>query len=291
MADHRSTGHEDLDAPVESQRSGPGGPTASSRIGAPTDGALTPPTDPDDTLAAQPGEGPARDPSDDPGRARGGLSSAVGEQFSLAAAIGGPRGVIESAGPPLVFIVAFTITRDLRLCLALAVGLSVIALLARVVTRLSPSQALSGVIGIAICAVFALRTGQARDFFLPGFFINAGYGIAFLVSLIPVPALTLAGHRLSAGPYPLLGLFLGPLTGEGLRWRGFGPRARTYWLLTAAWAGFFLLKVAVQVPLYLADQLQALGTAKILMGVPSYALMCWITWLVLRRIPKTPSDD
>ncbi len=223
-----------------------------------------------------------------PGEARpkSGLSSAAGEEFSVAAAIGGPRGVVESVGPPLLFIVAFTITRDLKLSLIVAVGFSVAALLLRVVTRSAPTQALSGVLGIVICAAFSIRTGEARDFFLPGFLINGGYGAACLLSLIPLPAFTVAGRRLSAGSYPLLGLFLGPLTGEGLGWRDFRPRRHAYVVLTAMWGAFFLLKLGVQLPLYLADQVQILGVAKLVMGVPSYLLMCWLTWLTLRRIPK-----
>lgn len=231
------------------------------------------------------------DQSERPKR-RTGLAAAGAQDFSLAAAIGGPRGALESLVPPVLFVVVYTITSELRASLIAAVGVSVVFLLARVITRSAPTQAISGVIGVALCAVFALRTGQARDFFLPGFFINAGYGTAFLLSLIPLPRIRAGARELAAGSYPLLGLVLGFLLGEGLAWRDQPQRRRAYRRLTVAWAAFFWLKVIVQVPLYLTEQVQALGVAKVAMGVPAYAFMCWLTWQVLRRIPTAkPAAD
>lgn len=226
---------------------------------------------------------PARQPA-----ARSGLASVGAEQFSLAQAIGGPRGVIESVGPPVVFIAVFTITQNLTPSLVAALVMAGLAVLARLVTRSAPTQALSGLVGVAICAAVSARTGEARDFFLPGFFITAAYGAACLVSLIPWPRLRVAGRELSRGSYPLLGLFVGPLTGEGLGWRDDPARRRRYVTLTLAWAGFFALRLLVQVPLYLAGQVQALGAAKVAMGVPAFAVMCWFTWLALRA--RRPAD-
>lgn len=217
------------------------------------------------------------------GPRRGGLAAAGQQQFSMSEAVGGPRGVLESLTPAVLFVVVFTISHDLQISLIAAVAVSVLFLLARLVSKSPVTQAVSGALGVAICALFAMRSGEARDFFLPGFFINGAYGTAFLLSLIPLPRLRVAGHELRSGPYPLLGLFLGFLLGEGLHWRDDPIRFRAYHRLTMAWAAFFLLKVAVQVPLYLTEQIQALGVAKVAMGPPAYAFMCWITWLVLRR--------
>lgn len=215
---------------------------------------------------------------------RGGLAKTVGgDQFSVAEAIGGPRGVAESVIPTLLFIITFTVTENLRWALVLAVGASALAVLARLVMRSPVSQAVSGAIGVGICALFALRSGEARDFYLPGFLINAGYGTACLLSLIPVPKFKIGETTLRRGPYPLLGLLLGPLLGEGLAWRNDPRRVRFFSVLTLCWAAFFWLKVVVQVPLYLAGQLEALGIAKIAMGVPAYAFMCYLTWLAVRR--------
>jgi hypothetical protein len=40
--------------------------------------------------------------------------------------------------------------------------------------------------------------------------------------------------------------------------------------------------LAVQVPLYLAQATAALAATKLLMGVPLYAALLWLTWLMMR---------
>lgn len=223
-------------------------------------------------------------------RRSGGLAQAAAPQeFSLAQAVGGVRGAAETLVPGLLFVVVYTIGRDLRLSLLLAVGAAVLAILARVVTRSGPSQAISGAVGVAVCAGFALVSGDARNFYLPGFLTNVGYGLVCALSTVSLPRITVAG-RVLQGPYPVIGLLLGPLTGEGLAWRRAPERLRAYRQVTLLWAGFFALRLLVQVPLYLADLVGALGAARIVMGVPAFALMVWLTWLRLRAVPPAVPD-
>ena len=49
------------------------------------------------------------------GPPRGGLREAIAAEFSIEAAIGGPRGIVESLLPGTVFTVFWAVTRDLRL--------------------------------------------------------------------------------------------------------------------------------------------------------------------------------
>ena len=49
----------------------------------------------------------------------------------------------------------------------------------------------------------------------------------------------------------------------------------------------FVLRTAVQLPLYLNDQVVTLGVAKIAMGWPLFALAGLASWLILRRVPPT----
>lgn len=224
-------------------------------------------------------------------RRSGGLAQAAAPQeFSLAQAVGGVRGAAETLVPGLLFVVVYTIGRDLRLALLLAVGAAVLAILARVVTRSGPSQAISGAVGVAICAGFALVSGDARNFYLPGFLTNVGYGLVCALSAVSLPRFSVGG-RVLQGPYPVIGLLLGPLTGEGLAWRRSPERLRAYRQVTLLWAGFFALRLLVQVPLYLADLVGALGAARLVMGVPAFALMVWLTWLRLRAVPPAVPDQ
>lgn len=48
------------------------------------------------------------------------------------------------------------------------------------------------------------------------------------------------------------------------------------------WIGMFALRLTVQLPLYLSDQVAALGVAKLALGTPLYALVIWFTWLSAR---------
>ncbi len=189
-----------------------------------------------------------------------------GERPDLAAAIGGPRGVLETSLPAVAFVTAYTISgSDTNVAAAVAVALAGVLALARIVQRESPVQALTGLFGVAFAAFIAARSGEAVNFFLPGLLLNAVYAAAFLVSI--------AMRR------PLVGIVvrqLGPA--DPLRR---GAYTRASWL----WAGLFLSRLAVQLPLYLLGAVVALGVARTAMGLPLFALGLWLTFLLVR--PRT----
>lgn len=224
---------------------------------------------------------------------RSGVAQAGAHEFSLAAAVGGVRGVAESVLPSLVFVVWFTVARDLGPSLVAAGTAAGVLVLARLVARSPVTQAVAGLIGVGVCAFVASRSGQAEDFFLPGFWLNTAYGTVYALSTLRWPAASLPGPpwlRLPAGPLPVIGLLVGPLLGEGLAWRHDPRRLRAYRQVTWLWVLLFAVRLAVQVPLYLAGMVGALGAARIVMGVPLFALTVWVTWLVLRAVPVTRPD-
>jgi hypothetical protein len=57
--------------------------------------------------------------------------------------------------------------------------------------------------------------------------------------------------------------------------------------------GLFGLRLGVQVPLYLAGEeaVQALATAKLVMGIPLYGLTLWLTWLLLRSVYRRDESN
>jgi hypothetical protein len=189
---------------------------------------------------------------------------------SLAEAVGGPLGIAESALPAVAFVVAYTASgSDTNTAAIVAVGLALVLTAARLVRRESPQHALSGLIGVGFAAFIATRSGKAENFFLPGLLANAAYASAFLVSL--------AVRR------PLVGIIVTKLDGEDSGWRDDAQRMRAFVLATWLWAGIFLLRLVVQLPLYLAGAVVALGVAKTAMGLPVFGLGLWITWLLVRR--------
>ena len=202
--------------------------------------------------------------------ARAGVQRSADGQIDVLKTVGGVRGLAESILPGVIFLVVFTIGKELGPALIGALAAAAIFTVLRLVQRGTVTQAFSGLVGVAICAFVANTTGRAEDFYVWGFFTNAAYILAMLVTI--------------AVKWPALGLIFGLIRNEGTAWRKQPQRLKAYtiatWILTAV----LLLRLAVQVPLYLMgdDGLVALGTTRLLMGVPLYALGLWLAWLVSR---------
>ena len=91
--------------------------------------------------------------------------------------------------------------------------------------------------------------------------------------------------------WPLLGVLVGPLLGEGFRWHEVPERRRAYCWASCIWFCVFAIRVAIQVPLYLHDHVVSLGVSTLLLGWPLFALAALLSWLVLRRVPLALADD
>ena len=190
--------------------------------------------------------------------------------IDLLAAAGGVRGIAEGVLPGLVFLVAFTLTRDLTAALVGSVAMAAVFLAARLIQRTPLTQALAGIAGVALSAFLAMQTGKAEDYYLIGFLTNAGYILAMAVSI--------------AVRWPVLGLLFGYARNEGVGWRGKPERLRAYRAATWILVGVMAARLAVQLPLYLAGQVDALGAMRLIMGVPLYAFGLWVAWLVSRPV-------
>lgn len=207
---------------------------------------------------------------------RSGIERRDDGQIDVLKSVGGVRGLAEAIVPGLAFLVLFTTTTDLQTALVVALAAAALFTVVRLIQRTSITQAFSGLIGVAICALVANSTGQAEDFYVVGFVTNSAYIVAMLISL---------GVK-----WPAAGLLFGFIRGEGTSWRAEPPRIRAYnfatWILLAVMA----LRLVVQVPLYLLGEagLVALGASRLLMGVPLYALGLWVAWLLSR--PPEASD-
>lgn len=191
-------------------------------------------------------------------------------------AIGGWRGILESVLPSLAFVILFTIAPEpLLLPLGVSVGLAAVFTVVRLIQKSPPSAAIGGLVAAAAAAALALWTGRGEDNFVPGLLTNAAYGTAMLVS-------ALVG-------WSLIGLAVGFLMGEGTAWRKDRRKRRAFLWLGIAWAALFYARLAVQLPLYLAGEVTALGTLKLIMGLPLFAPLIAVTWLVVRALyPRTP---
>lgn len=182
----------------------------------------------------------------------------------------------EATVPAVAFVATYAVSGSkLDVAAAVAVGVAAVLAFARLVKRESPRHAIAGLIGVAFAAFIAKRSGRAEDFFLPGLLANAAYASMFLVSL--------------AVRWPLVGVVVSRLDGEGNRWRKDPARMRAFARATWLWAGVFLARLAVQLPLYLAGAVVALGVVRTAMGLPLFALALWLTWRLVRP-PRTAAS-
>ena len=199
------------------------------------------------------------------------------DRAKIIAALGGTRGLIDSGVPSILFLVIFNFGHHLHPAIYASVALSVLLTIYRLIRKESLQHALSGLFGIAICALFAGHSGKASAFYLPSIYKN----IFFLIIY--------GGANLIR--YPLLGLVIGPILGENLEWRKHPARKKVYTQAGWLWAGMFALRIAIQYPLYLANKLNALGIANFFLGYPLYLAVLWGTWQILRRVPAVKIND
>jgi hypothetical protein len=199
------------------------------------------------------------------------------DKDKVVSALGGKRGLIDSGLPALIFLVVFNISdQDLNAALWAALTLSVILTAVRLIKRETIQHAFSGLVGVAICALFSRRSGNAEDFYLPGLYINVGYGFLYaFTNLIK---------------WPILGIMLGPILGENFLWRKDPARLKAYITAGWLWVAMFSVRLIVQYPLYQSGNVNALGTARLVMGYPLFILTAWGTWQVLKRTPTTKAN-
>ena len=196
---------------------------------------------------------------------------------SLIASVGGVQGFIEATVPGLVYVLSFAIWQDLTISIV-SVSIAMVALIIRHFLAKRPASALLGpVLGIALAIYLAQRPeGQPRDFYLTGFVTNAAYGGALLLSVLV--------------RFPLIGVLVGFMTDQGLRWRKERRKVRFFNLVTWLWVAFFASRLLVQVPMYLANDVVSLGFTRIVMGTPYFLMMIWISWLLLRKVVSAKQD-
>ncbi|MFD8386334.1 DUF3159 domain-containing protein [Streptomyces sp. NPDC059679] len=191
---------------------------------------------------------------------------------ALLEAFGGVRGMVDTTVPGLVFVLFYTIKRDIHLAALASLGLTVLLALARLIRKETLKHAFSGVFGVAFGAIFAMMSGDAKNFYLPGMLYTLGLAVAYVLSAI---------FR-----YPLIGVLLGPMLKENLSWRTRNPgRFRAYTKSTWAWGLILLAKSAILFPLYWWGDATQLGWVKVALGIPPFLLAVYLTWIFLAKAP------
>jgi Protein of unknown function (DUF3159) len=197
--------------------------------------------------------------------------------------VGGKRGAIDGGLPPLVFVTVNVIagahtTRPTALASAiaasLATGMALVAL--RLVRRETLKQALGGVAGLTVAVLFAVRSGEARGFFLPGIYVDAAYGVVF------------AGSALVGRP------LVGTIYGVAFRrrdWRNDALLRRLFTMASFGWSAVYALRAGVQTFLYREDLPGLLAAGKLLLGWPLTVIAVALTLAAVRRATRHTDRD
>jgi hypothetical protein len=183
---------------------------------------------------------------------------------------------LDAGLPAVAFVTAWAISGALRGGDATGpvlygAGAAVLAGLVIAAIRLArgrrPAAVVLGLLGVVVAAVVVLRTGRAQDFFLLQIASNAASALLWTASIVV--------------RWPLLGVIVGLALRQRTRWRADPDLMRGYSRASWVWVAQYLVRLAVFVPLYRADQVLALGIARGLTWVPT--LICvGLSWPVMR---------
>ncbi|MGH3898070.1 MAG: DUF3159 domain-containing protein [Pseudonocardiaceae bacterium] len=189
--------------------------------------------------------------------------------------LGGVGGLVSSVVPVVVFVTVNPLV-GLQPAIWASLGAAVMVGVWQLVRRQPLQPAVSGILGVVVCAFIAYRTGEARGFFLYGIWYSLVAGLALVLSVVV--------RR------PLAGVLWSVLNGSGSGWRADRRVRFGFDVATLVWAAFLLARFGVQRWLYEAQEVGWLGVARLAMGLPLTAVAALVTiWAIRRAIRSTRS--
>lgn len=189
-------------------------------------------------------------------------------ELTLLEQMGGLSGLV-SATLPVIVLIPVNNFFGLGPALAAALGVAVAIVIWRVLRKETLQPAISGLLGVALCAAIAWFTGDAKGYFLYGIWMSLALCIAAVLSIL---------FR-----WPAVGVIWKGINGEEMQWQKITPARRAYAIATGGWAVIFLARFIVQRAIYDADATTALGVTRILMGWPLTLLVTALTVWMVRR--------
>ncbi|MBK4145911.1 DUF3159 domain-containing protein [Corynebacterium macginleyi] len=182
--------------------------------------------------------------------------------------MGGLPGLV-SATVPIVVLIPINSLYGLTPALISALGVAIVIAMWRIVRKQTIQPAISGLIGVAICAAIAWFTGDAKGYFLYGIWMSLALFIAAALSIL---------FR-----WPAVGVIWKGVNGGDMAWKKVKVARRAYSIATAGWAVIFLARFIVQRAIYDAGETTALGITRIVMGWPLTLLVTALTVWMVRR--------
>ena len=185
--------------------------------------------------------------------------------------LGGLPGLIYSSLPVLVFVGTSRLL-GLSAAVGAAIGTATLILLWRLIRRDSVQPAVSGLIGVAVCALIAYLLGQSKGYFLLGIWSSLFWAAVFAVSILI--------RR------PVVGYIWSWFHGHDRAWRHVRRAVYVFDIATLTWVLVFAARFVVQRVLYETDHTGWLVVARIAMGWPLTAVAAVMTYLAIRAAQR-----
>jgi hypothetical protein len=198
--------------------------------------------------------------------------------------MGGISGLIYSSLPILVFVPVSSLFSLMPAIIA-ALAVAAVILVWRLARKESVQPAISGFMGVGICALIAYLVGESKGYFLYGIWMSLFWAVVFLVSVLI--------RR------PIVGYIWSWVNGHDRAWRGVRRAVLVFDIATITWVLVFAARFVVQRHLYDLDETGWLATARIAMGWPLTAVAALATYLAIRsaqraihaQVPAQPPDE
>jgi uncharacterized protein DUF3159 len=178
------------------------------------------------------------------------------------------RAMADTGLGPLAFVIVNAVA-GLHAAAAVAVGISLVLMVERLIRRRPVINAIAGLLGTGLAVFIALRTGRPEGYFVPRALYQAALAIVF------------AGSALVRRPvvgYLVAGLYRAPMS-----WATDPRVRRAFTEITLAWAALFALRAGIYAVLIALGQAGWLAAASIVMGWPAFLGLLWVSY---RYVPR-----
>ena len=179
------------------------------------------------------------------------------------------RAMVDTTVAPIAFVIVYTITKEVNVAAAVAVGIGIALFVERLVRRKPVINAIGGLFAIALAAFIAVRSGNAEGFFWPKVAQQGGLFVIFAGSVVV--------RR------PLTGFIVAQLYRADPEWQKIPAVRRVMSEYTLIWASLFLLRAVVFLVGILAGKVGFLGVAVLVMGLPAFGVLLFFGY---RWVPK-----
>jgi hypothetical protein len=185
--------------------------------------------------------------------------------------MGGISGLIYSSLPVLVFVPVSSIF-GLVPAIVAALAVAALILVWRLARKETVQPAVSGFMGVGICALIAYVVGESKGYFLYGIWMSLFWAVVFLISVLI--------RR------PVVGYIWSWVNGHDREWRKVRRAVLVFDVATITWVLVFASRFIVQRHLYDADETGWLAAARIAMGWPLTAVAALATYLAIRSAQR-----